>query len=123
MTSAYRQQRIMVCCLAYYFCYLAFNNELYYEFILELLITSSSMWYHTTESPLAQKADMTTVAVAAPTLMIISINKNNYYPAFFNTLALIGYYYKSLPGTMKEHFIYVHIPPLLSQLSSSIRCA
>ncbi len=113
----------MVCVLAYYFCYIAFNNELYYEFILELLITSSSIWYHTTESQLAKKVDMSTVAVAAPTIMIISMNKNNYYPSFFNNLALLGYYYKSLTGTMKEHFLYVHIPALLSQLSSSLRCS
>ena len=117
----YRPQRIMACWLAYYFCWLAFNNELYYEFILEVALTSTSMWYHTTESPLARKVDISTLAIVVPSITTLSIYKNNYYPAFFNALALLGYYYKSVPGTMREHFLYVHIPALMSQLSTSLR--
>lgn len=117
----YKTQRILACFVAYYFCYIAFNNELYYEFILELALTSTSLWYHTTELPLAQKVDMSTVALAAPTVMILSIFKKNYYPLLFNSIGGIGYFYMSVSGTMRDHFIYVHIPALLSQLSSSIR--
>ncbi len=117
----YRTQRVMACLLAYYFCYIAFKNELYYEFILELMLTSTSMWYHTTDSPLARKIDIGTLAFTAPTIMIISMSKNNYYPIFFNSLAALGYYFKSYNGSMREHFLYVHIPALISQYYTSQR--
>jgi hypothetical protein len=118
--SVYKNQRIIACFVGYIFCYIAFKNELYYEFILETALTSTSMWYHMTESALARKIDIITAASVAPTVMILSICKNNYYPLFFNSLIIVGYFYMSVSGTMREHFLYVHIPALLSQLSSSI---
>ncbi len=121
--SEYKIQRMLACLVAYFFCYIAFKNELYYEFLLETALTSTSLWYHTTESPFARKVDIATTLTVAPTIMILSITKNNYYPLFFNSLICVGYFYMSLSGTMKDHFLYVHIPALMSQLSSSLRCA
>jgi hypothetical protein len=119
--SEYKNQRILVCFVAYYFCYIAFKNELYYEFFLEIAITSTSLWYHMTETPFARKVDVITIILTGPTTMILSMSKSNYYPVFFNTLAALGYYFKSIKGTMKDHFLYVHIPALMSQFSSSQR--
>ncbi len=119
--SEYKNHRILACFVAYYFCYLAFKNELYYEFFLEMALTTTSLWYHITETPFARKVDIVTVATVAPTIMILSMTKNNYYPLFFNSLIGIGYFYMSVSGTMKEHFLCVHIPALMSQFSSSQR--
>ena len=121
--SEYKNQRILACFVAYYFCYIAFKNELYYEFLLETALTTTSLWYHTTESLFVRKIDIVTTVTVAPTIMILSITKNNYYPLFFNSLICVGYFYMSVSGTMKDHFLYVHIPALMSQLSSSLRFA
>jgi hypothetical protein len=97
--------------------------KLYYEFLLETALTTTSLWYHTTESLFVRKIDIVTTVTVAPTIMILSITKNNYYPLFFNSLICVGYFYMSVSGTMKDHFLYVHIPALMSQLSSSLRFA
>jgi hypothetical protein len=116
----YYTQRISVCLLAYYFCWLAFANNLPVEGCLELALTTSSLWYHTTHSQLARKVDIVTAAITAPSVAIISAYKGNYYPLFFDTLVFIGYFTKSVGGSMRDHFIYVHVPALLSQFSTSV---
>lgn len=116
----YYTQRICACALAYYFCWLAFANGLYVEGYLELALTTSSLWYHTTHSQLARKVDIVTTAITAPSVAVLSAYKGNYYPLFFDTLVFIGYFTKSVGGSMRDHFIYVHVPALLSQLSTSV---
>ena len=111
----YHTERLSACALAYYFCWLAFANNLPVEGFLELAITTSSLLYDTTNSQLAEKIDIVTTAISVPYIALLGVYKGNYYQLFFDILLFIGYFTKSLSGSMREH-----IHTLLSQLSTSV---
>lgn len=118
--SDFYEQRLAACAVASIFCVHAYSKCMYLELLFEVALTTTSLLYHGFRLQWIREFDMLVSVASGSAFTFFAYKAGNYYPLLFLTAAGVGYITKSLGGSMRNHFLYVHIPALLAQASTNL---
>ena len=111
----YHRERVVACAVGLTLTYVAYYKCLYDIFAIQFAISVTSILYHGFHMIAVKSVDTVLCCVACPYMIHNCLYVENYAPTIFYVVCAYGYIFHSSRGTMREHFLYVHIPVLTAQ--------
>jgi MFS superfamily sulfate permease-like transporter len=106
--------RICFCIALFILSAIAFNSGKQLAGLIIMLVALTSTWYHTTESPVAEQLDMTTILLTAPACIYLVIQSGNLIAPIAGAIAAATFAANREALSWTTHFFGVDLPGLVA---------